>query len=169
MVVARLRGLTGRIDPALAFDASRQKLIMAGGQATTDVSCSDTNGYSGGAFYFRSGEQCTMFADTGVYEFDGTTWTNKPITGAPPPRVRNSLTNFGGGMLLFGGRHIGGYKSSFGTLPYGPPFPDSMAEEVLNDTWFYDGLTWQPRPATIRRRRASLRASSSTQPERGQS
>jgi|GEM_PF-3328867 len=138
-------GLPGRIDPALAFDATRQKVIMAGGQATTDFACSTIDGY-GGAFTFRTGEQCTAYPDTGVYEFDGATWTNRPITGAPPPRVRNSLTNFTGGMLLFGGRRIGGYRDSFGTLPYGPPFPDSMAEEVLNDTWFYDGFSWQPRP-----------------------
>jgi hypothetical protein len=26
-------------------------------------------------------------------------------------------------------------------------FPDNFAEELLNDTWLYDGATWQPRPS----------------------
>ncbi|MEO6602990.1 MAG: hypothetical protein ABIQ16_24105 [Polyangiaceae bacterium] len=42
---------------------------MAGGQATTDFACSTIDGFNVG----RTGEQCTAYADTGAYEYDGTT------------------------------------------------------------------------------------------------
>lgn len=136
-------GLPGRIDPALSFDPARQTMVMAGGQATTDFVCGvllDSN-------FFVTGDTCTAYPDTSVYEFDGSAWSKKDITGAPPPRVRNGLAAFNGGTILFGGRHIGAYHASFqDPVNEGPPFPDNLAQELLNDTWVYDGASWEPRP-----------------------
>jgi len=136
-------GLPGRIDPALAFDAQRQTVVLAGGQASTDFDCSSLKQVG----FLNAGDFCESHPDTSAYEFSGTDWVKKPITGAPPPRVRNSLTAFNGGTLLFGGRHLGAYKSSYFVQAYGPPFPDNLAEELLRDTWFYNGSTWEPRPS----------------------
>jgi hypothetical protein len=60
------------------------------------------------------------------------------------------MTTFSGGTLLFGGRHLGSYNETFDanlSSANRRAFPDNFAEELLSDTWLYDGSTWQPRPS----------------------
>src|SRR5450432_1776237 len=131
------------MDQALAFDAQRQTVVLAGGQASSDFDCSTLTTSN----FYNLGDFCESHPDTSTYAFSGTVWTKRPITGAPRPRVRNSLAAFNGGTLLFGGRHVGASKSSYSVQAYGPPFPDNLTEDLLRDTWFYNGTTWEPRPS----------------------
>jgi hypothetical protein len=140
-------GLPGLIDPSLAFDAVHQRMVVAGGQSPDRFACYKI--ISGGMWV--TGGSCVDNPDTNTYEFPGDGWTAKPITGAPPPRVRSSMTTFSGGTLLFGGRHMAPYNQTYDAyvdFANRRPFPDNFAEELLSDTWVYNGLTWEPRPSS---------------------
>ncbi len=142
---ARLPGL---VDPALAFDAGRGVTVLYGGAPPGGWACA-VNG---------AAAQCgfsSLFEDrTATYEYDGASWTTKRIPGAPPPRVRASMawSSASSQVLLFGGRASGPPSPGSGTggpatvlvSPNGPPFPESLASTVLNDTWTYDGAVWTP-------------------------
>ncbi|MFO0663842.1 MAG: hypothetical protein U0174_07820 [Polyangiaceae bacterium] len=65
----------------------------------------------------------TLFSDTWTY--DGSSWTQKQVTG-PSPRTQAGVAALSGKVFLFGGG--------------GPPI---NAPKALGDTWEWDGLRWR--------------------------
>jgi len=94
-----------RWDFGMAYDAAREQVVMFGG-----------NG------------QYVYWNDTWVW--DGTNWTQKHPTNAPPNRRGNVMTYDAAHnvVVLFGGT---GYSN-----------PLSYATASLNDTWTWDGTNW---------------------------
>jgi hypothetical protein len=84
----------GRWFSAMAYDSQRQRVVMYGG---------------------------SFLADT--WEFDGTNWLRRSITGPPGPRYAHSMAydSVRGATVLFGGASGQGY---------------------LGDTWEWDGAAW---------------------------
>ncbi len=85
-----------QIAPALTYDTTRARVVLVGG--------------GGGGI--------------GTWELTGTTWTEHTRPTVPPPRDGHSLTAFGAGLVLFGGR---------------------SGNTERGDTWRWDGdtSTWQ--------------------------
>jgi hypothetical protein len=143
---ARLRGL---IDPALAFDIGRGRMVAYGGAAPSDLQCSSAS----------TGFLCQVAGVSGVgdqelatYEYDGAAWTTKRIAGSPPPRLRAAMawSRSLGKIVLFGGRAFGASdipavaRNNAIVTPHGPPYPENLTANLLNDTWTYDGTAWVP-------------------------
>ena len=102
-------GPPARQAHAMVFDAKRNVVVVFGGMGT-------------GA----PGQPPPLFGDT--WEFDGTTWTQKQVTG---PAARNSagatFDSKRGVVVLFGGSGPDGF---------------------FGDTWSWDGTAWRKLAAT---------------------
>jgi hypothetical protein len=136
---ARLPGL---VDPAMTFDASRGVTVLYGGGPPGGWGCS--TGISPFCGFGSLNNDRTA-----TYEYDGVSWTTRRVPGSPPPRVRAAMawSSASSQVLLFGGRATGPASLSIprtGVDPDGPPYPDNMATDLLNDTWTYDGARWTP-------------------------
>lgn len=102
--------LLGRLDemavaePGFAYDPGRNRFVAFGGSAGRGQAAGDT------------------------WEFDGSAWEKRSISG-PPPRQAHAMVHDSkrGRIVLFGG---------MGTAEPGRPGPS------LGDTWEYDGHRW---------------------------
>lgn len=136
--------LPGMIDPALAFDSKRARVVLYGG-AHPGISCySPVDSRSSTAPYFCKDSD---FQDV-TYEYDGTTWLAKAITGSPSPRVRAAMAYDESReiTILFGGRELDTSNQDRRVDPFGPMFPENFTKDLLADTWIYDGATWKRVP-----------------------
>ena len=139
-------GPTGRIFPAMTFDASRERVVLFGGQVAGGVNTGDTwswdgadwtqvsdmgpSARAGGAMAFDAlRERVVLFGGTPItgaidtWEWDGAEWTQVADTG-PSARALNALAYDAvrEQIVLFGGAD--------NTSP------------VLDDTWAWDGTEW---------------------------
>lgn len=139
--------LPGLIDPSMAYDRERSRVVLYGG-APQSFGCKWNALYGGGnaglPFYCTSAD----IADS-TYEYDGTTWAAKKVIGSPSPRLRSAMAwdPQGKRTILFGGRQL----LSTAVVSYNPigenlPFPENMTGPLLNDTWVYDGTAWSVIP-----------------------
>jgi N-acetylneuraminic acid mutarotase len=62
-----------------------------------------------------------------TWEYNGTAWTNRTVSG-PPARADTAMATLDGSIVLFGGNDASG--------------------SILADTWTYDGATWTQRTVT---------------------
>jgi hypothetical protein len=130
-------GLMGLIDPALAYNEGRQRVVAYGG-VPPFIYC-DTYASS-------SQSNCELLGRmTWTWEFDGSTWSSLALPGSPPPRVRASMVGFGEDTVLFGGRAV---EPEGRAHIYGAALPDNMTLGLLNDTWLYDGTKWSRVPVS---------------------
>jgi hypothetical protein len=132
---ARLPGL---VDPAMAYDGARGRTVLYGGVGPSGWGCSSIYGS------ISCGEDLSGFqANSATYEYDGVTWSSKLIPGSPPPRLRAAMawSPALGKTLLFGGRGFG-TPTSISVWTSGPPYPESLTNGLLADTWIYDGSSW---------------------------
>ena len=93
---------SGRIDAAMAHHPGLNAVLLFGGQDATGAANDDT------------------------WSFDGTTWTQRNLTGPrPSPRAGAALVPVLGRnvCVLFGGR-------------------DPFTQQICNDTWEHDGVNW---------------------------
>lgn len=138
-------GLPGLIDPALAYAPGSQKLIAFGG-ATPEFFCT----LQSSSLTYCGPELFSLKNGTSLYENDGSAWVSRGLSGAPRPRLRPGMSTFLAGVLVFGGRamaidttmqvpdnRLGASNEA------SPPFPDSLATDLLNDTWLFDGSSWK--------------------------
>jgi hypothetical protein len=136
--------LPGLIDPTLAYDPIRGVTVLYGG-APPSFGCVPGRAYGVGTSMF-----CGNAGELGItYEYDGTSWVARRILSPPDPRLRASMTwdSARGRVLLFGGREIwtdAGLRLTMS--PYDRPFPENLAKGLLNDTWAYDGSSWERLP-----------------------
>lgn len=114
--------LPNLIDPAFAFDSGRGRAIAFSGRLQ------------------GTGEQTAWLTGSAVFENDGTGWSGKGAPGAPTPRQRAAAVGYGSKILVFGGR----------VLPTSNDIQSGQLAntELLNDTWLYDGKTWQQVPVS---------------------
>jgi hypothetical protein len=79
--VSPLPGPPGRVGANLAYDPSRQRVVLFGGQDNVTGALNDT------------------------WEWDGVTWTERHLNRSPPPRTFAGMTydEVNGRMMLFGG------------------------------------------------------------------
>lgn len=139
--IAGTATLPGLIDPALAYDKGRGRTVLYGG-APPGLDCN---------FAFTTYQSwlpyhCwTQDAFDLTWEFDGVDWSAKRVAGSPPPRVRGSMAydDALGAVVLFGGRALESGPGAKFLYPYGPPYPESFARGLLNDTWAFDGAQWR--------------------------
>lgn len=138
--------LPGVIDPALAFDSKRGRTVLYGG-AYPGIGCSINTAFNASTsttpFFCRTSDVQDV-----TYEFDGTTWLAKRVTGSPPPRVRAGMAYDASRetVVLFGGRELETNDKNRRIDPYGPVFPENFTKGLLGDTWTYDGTTWKQVP-----------------------
>lgn len=135
-------GLPGLIDPALAYDATRQRLVATSG-AFPDFACRNVRF----AFGITNVVTCELDGTNATYEFGAPGWQARAFSAAPPPRVRAALAHFPPYMVLFGGRGLEPPPGNPSVEVYGPPYPDNLARVLLNDTWRYDGERWERLPS----------------------
>ena len=139
-------GPTGRIFPAMTFDASRERVVLFGGEVAGGVNTADTwswdgadwtqvsdmgpSARAGGAMAFDAiRERVVLFGGVPVtgaidtWEWDGAEWTQVADTG-PSARALSALAYDAvrEQVVLFGG---GDNRSP-----------------VLDDTWAWDGTEW---------------------------
>lgn len=134
-------GLPGLIDPALAYDASRQQLVVTSG-AYPSFRCRNVP-YS---FGFDSTINCHLDGANATYALAASGWETRTLSASPPPRVRAALAQFPPYMVLFGGRALEPPPGNPYVDPYGPPYPDNLTAGLLSDTWRYDGQHWEHLP-----------------------
>jgi hypothetical protein len=137
-------GLPGLIDPALVFDRARQRLVATSG-APPGPPCRHR---VAGSSTLLEDVTCTPATSVPVHELASGDWTGRPIAASPPLRIRAASASAPPNVLLFGGRSLGAQKDGTSVDPYGPPYPDNLASELLNDTWRFDGVRWQQVPAS---------------------
>ena len=139
-------GPSARIFPALTFDASRERVVLFGGQLADGTTVSDTWEWDGSEWtqvadtgpgaralsalaYDPVREQVVLFGGSDntnllgdTWAWDGTDWTQVADTG-PEARATHAMTFDAAGqrILLFGGLSA-------------PP-----ASAALGDTWAWDG------------------------------
>ena len=141
-------GPTGRIFPAMTFDASRERVVLFGGQVAGGVNTGDTwswdgadwtqvsdmgpSARAGGAMAFDAlRERVVLFGGTPItgavdtWEWDGAEWTQVADSG-PEARYTHAMTFdvVAQRVLVFGGLS-------------GPPTSSELA-----DTWAWDGAAW---------------------------
>lgn len=138
-----LTGLRGLIDPAVAYDRGRQRLLVATG-ANPGLLCRDESFVAGLAGRTR----CTLSQPDVLFELGPQGWRGLSLAGAPPPRVRAALAPFPPFQVLFGGRALEAPPGFALIDPYGPPYPENLARGLLNDTWRYDGERWEHVPTS---------------------
>ncbi len=108
-------GPPARTFHGAAFDPISERVLVFGG--CLDVTCAP------------------LLQDTWLW--DGTSWTEAPAAGAPPPRSFPALaTDPGRGVFLAGG-----------CLEVGSGDP-SQCDTPDNDLWLWDGSAWHTQPAT---------------------
>jgi N-acetylneuraminic acid mutarotase len=71
-----------------------------------------------------------------TWTWDGTSWTQHNVL-SPPPRYGASMAALNGTVVLFGGR----------SAPNGNPV-NYPTDQLLNDTWTWDGTTWTQHDVT---------------------
>jgi hypothetical protein len=149
-------GPSVRTYPGLAHDARRDRTILFGGSNSGplrdtwehDGTTWRRNANADGPLYLESmamvhdvhrdrtvlfGGAFLWLAYDQTWEYDGTLWTVRNLPAHPPARMGHQMAYDAGRRrtVLFGGS------------------PDS-GNNVLTDTWEYDGTTWQPiTPASI--------------------
>jgi hypothetical protein len=141
--------LPGLIDPSLAFDAARGRMVLFGGVPQSAQYCRLLLSPS---FQSNTAVECLPARDDAnvTYEYDGSTWTPKRVPNAPPPRLRAAMawSPVTGQTLLFGGRALADFATGhFRQVDVnGSPFPENMTADLMNDTWAYDGASWTAVP-----------------------
>lgn len=133
-----IAGLPGIIDPAVAFDPTRNVVVLLSSGASWDC----TWAFQWLVDVAQNWAWCGAGAAPITYEFTGSSWVWKQFYPSPPPRMRAALGQFRDKMVLFGGRRFETRKTVRGR-EYGPMYPDNFAAEPLNDTWTYDGTKWE--------------------------
>ncbi|MEI6775568.1 MAG: kelch repeat-containing protein [Chloroflexales bacterium] len=140
--------IPARSDPALAYDATRQRVVLFGGYVINGSYLNDTwewNGttwtqrmpanspparYGNTLAYDATRQRVVLFGGLGssgylndTWEWDGTTWTQRMPANSPPDRYYHALAydTTRQRVTLFGGQNSSGF---------------------LNDTWEWDGTTW---------------------------
>ena len=136
-------GLDGLIDAGFAYAPGSQKMVAFGG-ATPEFFCND----QGTGLTLCGSDLYSLKNGTRVYENDGSGWTQRGLSGAPRPRLRPGMSTFGAGVLVFGGRAmlldaLAKAVDGSSNTQNAPPFPDSLATDLLNDTWLFDGKSWK--------------------------
>ena len=71
--------------------------------------------------------QTALTSASAIFQNDGNGWTAKGFPGAPPARTRAASASFGSKIVVFGGRSL-------------------TSQDLLNDTWTFDGVTWRQLP-----------------------
>jgi hypothetical protein len=101
----------------MAYDATTQTIVLFGGY---------------GAPCNAFGDRCTLLNDTWIW--DGTNWSQPALAMSPPARYFASITDDAAtrSVVLFGGASR-------------PCDPSGDRCTPLNDTWTWDGITWQQR------------------------
>ena len=61
-----------------------------------------------------------------TWTFNGTSWTQVPVSNSPPARGGAAMATLGNEVVLFGGYSLG----------------------FLNDTWTFDGTSWSQVPVS---------------------
>ena len=148
-----------RLDAAIACDTARARVVLFGGVGPTGDLLADTWEWDGADWTQRSpatspparrnasmafdsarrrvllhggngGDFTPSLSDT--WEWDGTSWVERPGAGAPPARNAHALAYDGRQqrVVLFGGDSC-------------PPFSTCTA---LADTWLWNGTGWSPAP-----------------------
>jgi hypothetical protein len=104
-----------------------------------------------------------------TWTFNGSTWTQVPVSSPPPERMAASLATLGDQLVLFGGCNGGGCgpalsdtwtfdASAWAEVPVASPPPARMGASLatlgselvlfggsgrlMNDTWMFSGTTW---------------------------
>ena len=110
-------GPAGRTDGAMATDLARSRVVLFGGYSGGSGPCGEAEGL--------------LCSDT--WTWDGARWSLAEPEHAPPAR-----TNLG--MAYDVARSVAVLFGGCGTLGAG-----SSCDEVLGDTWEWDGEDWTPR------------------------
>jgi hypothetical protein len=131
-------GLPGLIDPAIAFDAKRGRLVAYGG----GVPAFSARQFAWGAAPAQVFPSITYPWDA-TYERVGSQWQAKRVLDSPPPRLRAGMSGFGDGVVLFGGRALELDRMHLVYPDSGKPAPDNITGGLLADTWTYDGTSWR--------------------------
>jgi cysteine-rich repeat protein len=147
-----------RARAGLAYDAKREKVVLFGGarkrQLPAPLFFDDTWEWNGASWtkvettvrpsaradmamaYDPSREVTVMFGgiaanirNAETWEYDGTSWTQKFPPVSPPALDGAQMVAYHGKLLLFGGSAATGIGGA------------------RNDTWLYDGVTWEKLPA----------------------
>ncbi len=114
--------LPNLIDPVFAFDAGRGRAVAFSGRLQ------------------GADEQTAWLTGSAVFENDGSGWTAKGAPGAPTPRQRAGAVGYGSKVLIFGGRVLPTTRDINGG--------ELAPTDLLNDTWLYDGKTWEKVPVS---------------------
>ena len=81
-------GLNGFIDPSLAFDSVRGRMVAVAGRLPGQT------------------VETALINASAVFENDGRGWVAKGPPGGPPPRERAASVGYGSKIVLFGGRSL---------------------------------------------------------------
>jgi hypothetical protein len=135
-------GPTGRIFPAMTFDASRERVLLFGGQLGGAANLADTWSWEG-----------ADLADT--WAWDGAAWTEVAHFG-PPAAMAVTAECDGHTVLLFGG----GIASSSPLVPFG----GAGAPPVGSTDFPLLGDTWEMFDPAVRRRELNYRAGGPPKP-----
>src|ERR1700733_1449233 len=102
-----------RIEQAMAYDAAQGQVVLFGGEVSS----------------FNSSGSITTTSLGDTWLWDGANWTQTALQTGPPARENHAMAydSTHGQVVLFGGGHT-----------YG----DLTNENILNDTWVWDGTNW---------------------------